>query len=196
MSKQFTIGYIDHDRSVYDRHLGPCLANLKGEFDVLSVWSSEGFPAANYNKMISRATTPYIILTHQDVTFDSDLLEKIELTISMVQNFGALGLIGAPNYMWSNSRQIFEVETVDCCFIVTRTDNPIKFNDVDFGEFHLYVEDYCAQLKRVLGKSIYTILTDGMMHHSATMTALGSCWGNYLIYKDKLLKKWPGIKTT
>lgn len=194
--KQFTFGYIDHDKAVHEKHLGFSLANLEGEFDVLSAPSSAKFPAANYNDIVSLAKTPYIILSHQDVSFMSDLLEKLQLTISMIPNFGALGLIGAPGYHWSSSIQIFDVETVDSCFIVTRTDNPIKFDDVNFGEFHLYVEDYCAQLKVNLGKSISTILTDGMMHHSATLSVRGSCWGNYGLFKEKFNNKWPGIRTT
>lgn len=194
---KFTIGYIAHDEAVYDRHLGPSLLNLKGEFDVIHT-SDVKFPSSNYNEMKRASKTEYTILTHQDVSFQPDLLERIEDTIDKVENLGALGLVGkyANTEKWSNSQQIFEVDTLDCCFIVIKTSDPIWFNEDEFGEYHLYVEDYCAQLNRALCRTNYTMLTDGMQHHSATWSVRGSCWGNYRTFKQKLVAKWPGIQTT
>jgi len=211
---KYTIGYINHNQEVFDRLLGPSIKNLKGEFDVISV-SDEKFPAENYNKLVSMAKTPYIILTHQDVTFSPDLLDRINLTMdALSHDFGALGMVGVDrnrNYHWSNPDSIYELDTADCCFLVIRTDNDIKFNELDFDEYHLYVEDYCAQLSRSKNQKIYTIGTNSkesnsndiyklgttfLDHHSATCSTRGYCWGRYWEYRNKLEVKWPGIKTT
>ena len=211
---KYTIGYIEHNQEVFDRLLGPSIKNLKGEFDVISV-SDEKFPAENYNKLVSMAKTPYIILTHQDVSFSSDLLERIDLTMAALKdNFGALGMVGVDKnhqYHWSNSDRIYELDTADCCFLVIRTDNDIKFDEDIFNEYHLYVEDYCAQLSRLKNQKIYTIGTNSkesdpndiyqlgnafLNHHSCTVSSRGFCWGRYHEFRQKLENKWPLIKTT
>jgi hypothetical protein len=215
LSKKFTIGYIRHNDEVFARLLGPSIKNLRGDFDVVSV-SDEKFPAENYNKLVSMAKTPYIILTHQDVTFSSDLLERINITIECVNDsFGALGMVGVDthrNYHWSRPDIVQELDTADCCFLVIKTDSKIKFDESMFDEYHLYVEDYCAQMRRVENQSIYTISTfsveanpnyiyqrgEGtfLNHHSNTCAHRGACWGRYNEYRNKLENKWPGIKTT
>ncbi len=92
--KNFTIGYINHNPSVYERLLGPSIKNLKGDFDVIFT-SDKLLPAQNYNKIISETKTPYLILTHQDVSFSSDLLSCIKETIeSLGEDWGALGMVG------------------------------------------------------------------------------------------------------
>jgi len=78
--KQFTIGYIRHNKYVYETYLGPSIDNLEGDFDVLST-TDENKPAANYNELISKCNTPYLILTHQDVTFSPNLLDRLKMTI-------------------------------------------------------------------------------------------------------------------
>ena len=215
MEKQFTIGYIRHDESVFNRLLKPSIENLKGAFDVVSV-SDENNPAQNYNDLIKLSKTPYIILTHQDVSFSDDLLSRIEDSMKAVNyEFGAFGMVGVDknrNYRWSTEGTLFELDTVDCCFLVTRTDNNIEFDTKNFDEFHLYVEDYCAQLNRKERKSIYTISIDSqesnpqyihkeskksfLNHHSYTVSKRGSCWGRYIEYRMRLEQKWPNIKTT
>lgn len=211
---KYTIGYINHNKDVFDRLLGPSIKNLSGEFDVISV-SDDNFPSENYNKLVSMAKTPYIILTHQDVTFSSDLLSRLDLTMDALNgNFGALGMVGVDKlgeYHWSESDKIYELDTADCCFLVIRTDNDIKFDEEIFDEYHLYVEDYCAQLSRVKNQKIYTIDTSSkesdpnttyqigtkfLNHHSCTVSTQGFCWGRYHEFKYKLQQKWPNIKTT
>ena len=56
--KQFTIGYIRHNKYVYETYLGPSIDNLQGEFDLIST-SDENKPATNYNELISKCNTPY-----------------------------------------------------------------------------------------------------------------------------------------
>ena len=97
-----------------------------------------------------------------------------------------------------------------CCFWL-RTDNDIKFDEDIFNEYHLYVEDYCAQLSRLKNQKIYTIGTNSkesdpndiyqlgnafLNHHSCTVSSRGFCWGRYHEFRQKLENKWPLIKTT
>jgi hypothetical protein len=211
----FTIGYISHDQSVHARFLGPSLTALRGNFEVISV-SDELFPAVNYNKLKAQAHAPYLILTHQDVSFSPDLLERIESTIYAVGDFGALGMVGVDQSRlfnkWSTPHQVHELDTADCCFIVIKTNNQMQFDGLNFDEYHLYVEDYCAQLKRIYGQKIFTILTSSseaspytpiiwsrptfLDHHSVTLNECGFCWGRYWEFRGRLESKWPGIKTT
>jgi hypothetical protein len=41
-----------------------------------------------------------------------------------------------------------------------------------------------------------TYIPTKLVHHSATLSKRGSCWGNYHSYKNILIKKWGNIKTT
>ena len=215
--KKFTIGYIEHNKEVFDRLLGPSIRNLEGDFDVISV-TDKKFPAENYNTLVKNAKTPFIILTHQDVTFSPDLLKKIEETMEYLNyDFGALGMVGVDKnrtYRWSEPKIIYDLDTLDCCFLVTKTNNHVYFDQNNFDEYHLYVEDYCAQLSRTKKQSIYTISiqsresdpkhtykkTDNtesfLNHHSCTVSERGFCWGRYHEYRYKLEQKWPEIKTT
>jgi hypothetical protein len=214
MEKKFTVGYIEHNEDVFARLLGPSLDNLKGDFDVVKK-SDRNFPAENYNSIICDSKTPYIILTHQDVTFSPNLLERISSTIDFLKDdFGAIGMVGVDserNYRWSTEGNIYELDTLDCCFLVVKKDSPVKFDELTFNDFHLYVEDYCAQQKK-LGKKIYTIdifsreddpqkkyqLEENsfLNHHSFTLSKLGPAWGRYMEFRRILEEKWPGIKTT
>jgi hypothetical protein len=215
--KQFTIGYIRHNKYVYETYLGPSIDNLEGDFDVLST-TDENKPADNYNELISKCNTPYLILTHQDVTFSPNLLDRLKMTICALPDFGAIGMVGVDkqnNYFWSDSHQIYPLDTLDCCFIVIRPDDKLLFDNVTFDDYHLYVEDYCANIQRIRKKSVHTILIDSketpitlgydevyknsksfLNHHSYTLSKRGSCWGRYGEYRQKLSQKWPGICTT
>lgn len=212
---KYTIGYIKHNSSVNELHIGPSIENLKGEFKVITTEDTL-FPAENYNHILSECKTDYLILSHEDVTFPSNLLEKIEMTITHVPDFGCLGMVGVDesrNYHWSYIDKIVELDTLDCCFLVInmKNRNGIKFDTETFGEYHLYVEDFCAQMKRVNKKKIYTIggisayekpilkektESDSMGHHSATVSQRGYCWGRYSEFRRILESKWPNIKTT
>lgn len=212
--KKFTIGWISHDKEVHSRLLGPSLSALLGEFDTIQTTDSL-MPAQNYNTIIRESETPYVCLTHQDATFSPDLLSCLEKTIeSLDDSWGALGMVGVTDlgeYKWSKKDSIFQVDTLDCCFLVIKRDSGVFFDEETFNDYHLYVEDYCAQLKSQ-GKSAFTILTDAcespfnatysresgsyLRHHSATVAKRGYCWGKYREYREKLEKKWPGIKTT
>jgi hypothetical protein len=198
--KKFTLGYIAHDPVVHTKYLGPSLLKLHGEYDEL-LTNSLRCSAVNYNWMLDQCKTDYLILTHQDVSFPADLLERIEATITRVPDFGALGLVGVDHdrqYYQVSPTRVNRVETLDCCFIVIRKDLDLRFDADTFDEYHQYVEDYCGQVTRRLGRSIYTILADPatFVHHGATYSQRGSCWGRWSEYHRHLQTKWPGLKTT
>jgi len=122
-----------------------------------------------------------------------------------------VGVTSQGEYKWSKKETTFLVDTLDCCFLVIKKDTACLFDESIFDDYHLYVEDYCAQLKSY-GLLSFTILTDAceslpdatysyepesyLRHHSATVAKRGYCWGRYSEYRAKLEKKWPGIKTT
>lgn len=212
MTENFTIGYRARFPNIYDKYLGPSInslpegilvhkqeepmANAHGDFT-----NYKNSPAKNYNDIIFNCTTPYLILCHEDVSFSPNILTSIQNTINKVPEFGILGLVGCDSTginRWSTQDMIYTVDTLDSCFIVVRVDYGIKFNEIDFGGLHLYVEDYCARL-RLLGKEVYTIeLEEGeyINHHSSTWHTLGPAWGDYSEYKKKFISLYPNLKTT
>jgi hypothetical protein len=220
IKRTYTIGYIDHDKDVHSKYLGPSMSMLNDEFSVICT-SDKKFPAQNYNYILDKAKTDRVILTHQDVSFPPDLLEKIDKTYDLLEeqgvDVGALGMVGMHPYhdymqLHSNENSVWLVDTLDCCFVVVDPVAKARFDEENFGEYHLYVEDYCAQLNRDLNKSNFTIKIsssgdilysndisfnfDKLRHHSATVSKRGSCWGRYGEFKIKLIEKWGQIKTT
>jgi hypothetical protein len=213
--KKFTFGYIQHNPVVLERYLKKSLQGINSDLYDIITTDDTNVPSVNYNAILEQCKTEYLILTHEDVSFPSDLLECIENTIKLVPDFGVLGMVGVDTnrtYKWSNKNEIYEVDTLDCCFIILKTNTDIKFDEINFNEYHLYVEDICAQMNRVHNKKNYTILINSseildnkyvdtyiptkLVHHSATLSKRGAAWGNYISYKNILIKKWGDIKTT
>lgn len=214
---KFTIGYIAHNKEVFDKHLGPSIKNLKGDFDIIYT-SNKNKPAQNYNEIIDKSKNDWIILTHQDISFSDSLLTDIESTIKFLTDnnvkFSCLGAVGRDfsieRYLvhWSEHNKIYRLETVDCCFIVINKSFGVRFDETNFDDFHLYVEDYCIQSENFGG--IYSINTNGfeynknlklpdkyIVHHSHTVNERGCAWGRYYEYKQRLDIKWKRqIKTT
>lgn len=220
---KITFAYIAHDKGVCEKYLYPsynamiAFNNNRHKINSVSIPSSDGNPAKNYNRMIEMANTDYIIFLHADVTFGPDLCERIAKTIKEVPDFGALGIVGVHEdgtYEWAKESYIYQVETLDCCCILINKKHGLLFDENTFNDFHLYVEDYCCQLK-TLGLKCYTIevnasemspsvIYDSLKekytcfnHHSYTLNQRGTCWGRYHEYKEKLNKKWGReVKTT
>lgn len=202
---QFTFAYINHNPQVYASLLHPSLKALKGEFQIVFRNSNEP-PASNYNRMLANSRNRYVIFSHQDMSFSDDLLEKIEKTINAYPDFGVLGHVGMNkqgDYCWNNADRSYEVETLDCCFIVADRENDVFFDEQTFDDCHLYVEDYCMQVKKQTGKICRTILIGRnfhygsfLMHHSNTLQQQGSNWGKYNLYRDRMKTKWGQIYTT
>ena len=201
---KYTIAYLKHDQAVFDKYLGPSLDKLTGTFTTAAM-VADICPAANYNKILKLAATPYVIFTHQDINFSPDLLERLDDTFNKLDDsVGSLGLVGVDNnliYRWSERNTTHQLATADGCFFVIKITG-LLFDECTFNGFHLYVEDYCAQLKARQQK-VYTIDIDGqygstsyLHHHNLTLTKFGCAWGDYYKYRSLLEHKWPGIKTT
>ena len=209
--KNFTIGYRHRFPEVFEKYLGPCLQALEGEFNVMFAsgglisdcndFRAATMPAQNYNDMIDACETPYLALVHEDITFTPDLIYRLQDTIDRVPDFGALGLVGCDAggvNRWSKTEKIYEVDTLDSCFIVVRKDLPVRFDAETFNELHLYVEDFCGQIHNI-GRKVYTITQpegSHIDHHSTTWNKLGGCWGNWAKYKTIFSQKYPNLKTT
>ena len=209
--KNITIGYRARFPDVFNKYLKPSIESLKGDFDVLlaqsssaadcSDFTSNKYPAEQYNELIEKCQTPYIALVHEDITFSPDLISCLEATILEVPDFGAIGLVGVDSsniYRWSDKKTIYEVDTLDSCFIMVKTDSNFRFNHTLFDEFHLYVEDYCGQVRQK-GLGVFTIrLFDESFidHCSSTWNKLGAGWGNHAKYREIFGRLYPNLKTT
>lgn len=198
MSK-FTIGFINHDNSLFEKHLGPSIEKFnKEDFDLIST-TSEFFPARNYNEIIKSSKNDYIILVHEDMELPQNFLECVNSTISFFPDFGALGLIGFDDFSNTNRRTLIsetgyahKIDFFDSCLLVIKKSNNIYFDESTFNEYHLYVEDYCMQA-RERNLFNYTILIDYLqtLHVGHTYAQHNNMmWGKYNQYYDIFLKKW------
>lgn len=215
----FTFAWIRHNPIPFQRYLEPSLQELLGDFKTLSANSGKP-PAIIYNDFIQKCDTDWLILLHADIDFPSTLLNSIQQTIQLLnqneKKIGALAAVGRDRsiphpYRWSSNSIIYELDTADCCFLAIQPSVGVQFDSSIFDGFHLYVEDYCAQLNRKKDLGVWTILIDSeegpahwnptlgrdkLRHHSFTMNAQGAAWGDYHNYKNKLIKKWGKIQTT
>ena len=204
---KFEIAYIAYNPEAFKLHLGPSLERLLGDF-VTTVIPNGSMPAKAFNKVLRESKCEYVIFTHEDISFSSNLLERIEYTIKAIPDFGVLGLVGRDNdqnYCWSARKISHVVCTLDCCFVVVRKSDRLKFDEATFNEYHLYVEDYCMRVKKELGRMICTLLMnskkddkypDYLIHHEWTGKRLGACWGKYNHYRRLLELKYPCVRTT
>lgn len=220
--RSITFGFIYHDSFPYKNQYAPSIEGFMSTESDTTLFvdyrlSSEGSPAKNYNSMIDECETEFLVLTHTDVTFSPDFVDSIFKTIDLVPDFGALGIVGVSsdgNYHWASERLIKEVETLDCCCIIINKSHGVKFDEVAFDDFHLYVEDYCASINIIHGKKCYTMLTNSeqlpaltvysevhnkknfFYHHGFTFGKMGPAWGKYNEYKQKLNAKWNKVVRT
>ncbi|MCC6721734.1 MAG: hypothetical protein IT243_05985 [Bacteroidia bacterium] len=220
-----TIGYIEYKKDVLEDYFIPSLQKLieynsqfKNDVKIIHT-DCEETPAKNYNKMIDMCTTKYLLLTHTDVTFSEDLLLCIENTINYLDDkFAALGIVGVCDkgtIHWSNVNSIYLLETLDCCCILINKEHGLRFDEVNFDDFHLYVEDYCINAKTITGLNCHSLMINASEvspkmkykdlykkksfynHHSYTLNQRGACWGKYFHYRKILNKKWGrAIATT
>jgi len=208
----FSVGWISHDPTSFELYLGPSLKKLEGEFNKIQV-SDDLNPAANYNRIIEKCKTDWLILCHEDVAFSHDMIKIIDDSIIKNPGYRFFGSVGANvenKLVHPDQSNHFDVATVDCCFIVINLKElNNKFDQLTFDDFHLYVEDFCVQLGergktipcKWVGHNEYISMNKKskgwMYHHGKTYSLLGPSWGKYSIYKDKLNKKWNrNIPTT
>lgn len=205
--ERITIAFIQHDTEVYNKYLAPSLKNLRGDFDIIQIPSTQGMPAELYNTLLEKSPNKYVLLIHEDTTFSPDFLEKINQTIGIFPKFGAIGPVGQgfeKEYIWSEDATIKEVEVFDCCCILINKEHGLKFDAQTFNEYHMYVDDYAMQVQDK-GLKCHTIPTHAseagkddqysdegsyFKHHSQTVRKLGYCWGNYWKYNKLMQQKW------
>ena len=142
--------------------------------------------------------------------------QQLQTTIDSISNFGALGVVGVVKpflrkkiYFNANEQSNNRVTTLDSCCILINKKNGLRFDEINFNEYHMFVEDYCMQVKYKSKKNIYLIKTNFycsnssstkniiatndnnyFFHGSNTFKKEGSRWGNWLKYKKILDTKW------
>lgn len=196
-----TIATIRHDPEVFNKYLKPCVDSLSGDFEFI-IEDTHTLPAECYNRIINKSKNDYIVFIHADVQFSSTFIQDIEKSISAKQDFGAMGFAGIGinkqrvSYR-TNVNEQYEMETLDGLGILINRAHGLKFDSKNFDELHLYVDDYCCQVRFNLNLKVWTILTPRVYHHGATWRKLGGHWGTYPQYKTVLETKWGRtIRTT
>ena len=173
-------------------------------------------PAIAYNQIIEESKTDLVLFLHADVLFGEKFLNAVEKTIDEVKDFGALGVVGVvkpfmrrKKYVNANENTINQVTTLDSCCVLINKKNGLRFDENNFNEFHLFVEDYCMQVKYKTNLKIYLIRTNFYCSHansaknlvpennnnyfyhgSDTFKKEGSRWGQWMKYKKILDRKW------
>ena len=212
--KKVTIGILNHDNNIYDKYISKSLINLKGDFDLIIEENKN--PAQAYNDIIHKSKNSYIVLLHADVTFSHEFIYNINQSIDRQPDFGAFCCVGVNRTIFGKVKIITsdinkekQVITSDSCCLVINKEHNLLFDADLFDEYHMYVEDYCTQVRLLLKLKIYTLLTDWVwiqdktiffndnpnainwfIHHSYTFTEKGAKWGKWQQYKNLLNKKW------
>ena len=102
-----------------------------------------------------------------------------------------------------------KITTSDSCCLLINKEHNLLFDTALFDEYHMYIEDYCAQIKYKLNLNIYTLRIkwiwvenqkdffyqypnsqNWFIHHSHTFTKKGAKWGKWNYYKKILNNKW------
>lgn len=218
LPKKWTIGWISHDNEVFNKFLSPSLIRLEGDFDTLRTNDSLK-PSQNYNLIINNCKSRWLILCHEDISFSHDLLERIDLTLELwgKKDFifgGVAGPEGDGKVVKSRKTGSTKIMTTDCCFVVIDTNSSIYFDENNFNDYHLYVEDFCIQ--SVTRRNLYgsLILCDfitkdqwevmnhennssWIYHAGSTIAKNGYAWGRYHEYRKIFRDKWgEGVHTT
>ncbi len=221
MDSRITIGILNHDESVFKKYIANSLKKLKGEFETIIIKNSK--PAEAYNEIIRQSKNKYIVFLHADTTFCPEFINNINASINIKPDFGALCVVGVKKTIFgkvkiftSKHNKLINVVTSDSCCLVINKEHNIKFDSELFDEYHMYVEDYCTQVRLSLKLNIYTMLTNWVwvqnktnffndnpnainwfIHHSYTFTKRGAKWGKWQYYKNLLNNQWNRkIRTT
>ena len=214
MDSRITIGILNHDESIFKKYIANSLKNLKGEFETIIIKNSK--PAEAYNEIIRQSKNKYIVFLHADITFCPEFIININSSIKLKPDFGALCIVGVRKtifgkVIFSTSKQnkLMNIVTSDSCCLVINKEHNLKFDSELFDEYHMYVEDYCTQVRLSLKLNIYTMLTNWVwiqdrtdffnnnpnainwfIHHSYTFAERGAKWGKWQYYKNILEDKW------
>jgi len=214
-----TIGVLNHNNDIFNKYIKNSLKNIKNHCEVIILKNLN--PAKAYNEIIKKSKNNYIVLLHCDTEFGNSFLDSVFETIKQLPDFGVLGILGVKKvfqlkfffpkyvkkYIFANSHKINEVQMLEPSCIVINKKHNLKFDDINFDEYHHIVEDYCAQVIFKKKLKLYTLLTNTFIpkddtiakktlkgnyfiHYNSTFNNRGSRWGNWLKYKKKLDEKW------
>jgi hypothetical protein len=178
------------DRKILDENL---VKSLKGDEETFFIQGSRNTNIASvFNNVLKDVRSRFVIFSHPDVQFSEDVLKNVEEYLSN-EEIGAVGLVGMAKdkkYVFSNSiSEMKEVSTLDACFLAVDRTKGMFFDESNFDELHLYVEDFCLYAGLMGLKSI-VIPAKHFYHLSDTFHKCGPEWGNYRKYRDILSKKW------
>ena len=89
---KFTYSYIEYKKDVFEKFLKPCLNTISDKIDIISRPNIK--PSKFFNQVQRESKHRYIIFSHEDITFSSNILEQIEKSINENSNFGVLCIVG------------------------------------------------------------------------------------------------------
>ena len=208
--KPITIGVLNHNNKIFNDFFNKSVNKIKGNHEVIIKQNLR--PATAFNQIIKESKYNYILLTHADVLFDDDFIKSVQKSILTLPNFGAMGVVGVKKpflrkkkYIKACSFKNEQVTTLDSCCILINKKHNLKFDDLNFNEYHHFVEDYCMQVKYKLKLKTYLLSTNFycdtlnaksendknyFYHGSSTIKEQGARWGKWKHYKNILDKKW------
>jgi hypothetical protein len=197
---RISIASIVHDPLVAERYLLPSLEALDEPVQRLVLSNIDDALTTNlaslHNVLLRLDGPTRRAFVHPDVTFDPDLVVRLAGAVDDLEAagspWGAVGIVGRAwegDYVWAHELDAPRpVCTLDSCFVLTRTDLGLAFDEKEFDELHCFVEDYCLQC-HAEGRGVW-VVPAAAWHANATYNELGARWGKYDRYRKQLDKKW------
>ena len=149
--KPITIGVLNHNNKIFNDFFNKSVNKIKGNHEVIIKQNLR--PATAFNQIIKESKYNYILLTHADVLFDDDFIKSVQKSILTLPNFGAMGVVGVKKpflrkkkYIKACSFKNEQVTTLDSCCILINKKHNLKFDDLNFNEYHHFVEDFLRVL--------------------------------------------------
>jgi len=181
----FSIICVYNNENILNEYLLKSLSIQNNDYELILLNNSNNtFKSASeaLNYCGSLANREYLIFSHQDISFNSpNFLNDLSSIICSLDKFGAVGVAGRtaegtysnikhglePSY--AGDYRILEplsVQTLDECFVVIPKDifRLFKFDPITCQNWHLYVVDYCLNIKRN-NNDVYVIPID-LYHRS------------------------------
>lgn len=192
---------------IYENYLHKSLINqIEVTYEIIKINSkdynfSNASDALNY--ATGKANGDYLVICHQDISFDDKLfLKKIE-TFCKTYEFGIAGLAGVemtierkvfsnivmgPDFISAGVKidTIKEVAALDECILILKKSNDIVFDS--FDTWHFYAVDYSLKCYQK-GEKVY-VLPFEMYHLSPGWSLDGSYWKAL----KKISKKYKMLK--
>lgn len=173
-----------------------------------------------FNEAASQAQGEYLVFLHPDVRFlDSNALHDLMAQVQSLNDFGVVGVAGAPEQLENGKRVILsaivhgedkrpagqiiehpmEIQTLDECLFVIRAD---WFREHPFSQatgWHLYCVEQCLQ-SAVYGRKNYVVparvwhLSDGKSldwKYVSQLERLIKIYGKTIPVINTTVRKWP-----